>query len=83
MNRTEIEQDVFEKLTLRDFKMRTSTALKTSKKCNIIMTNNRNNNKNIMSVVLLSLFLIFELIQQTAAVNYMLLLSILKILNGK
>ena len=30
-----------------------------------------------MSVVLLSLFLIFELIQQTAVVNFMLLLSIL------
>ena len=79
MNRTEEEQDVFEKLTLRDFKMQSSTALKTSKKWSVMMTSN----KNIMSVVLLSLFLVFELIQEATMVNYTLLLGILNILNEK
>ena len=60
------EQPVCEQLTLSDFKKWSSTALKTF--------------KNIMSVVFLSLLLIFELIQQAALMNFMLYLNIFKTL---
>ena len=43
MKKSHIEnrQIVFEKLTLRDFKMKSSKALKTSKKYSLIMSNYR------------------------------------------
>ena len=57
------------------------TGLKTFNNYTIIMTNNSDRKKNIMSVVVLFPLLIFELIVQPAAlVNFMLFLNIFKIL---
>ena len=45
MSRKKKGQVVFEQLTLKDFEMLNSTALKTSKNYSIIVTNNRDNIK--------------------------------------
>ena len=59
------EQTVFDHLTLSNFKMWSSIALKASCNYSIRMTNNSDNIK-IMRVVLLSLLLTSESIQQYA-----------------
>ena len=67
------EQAVFEQLTFNDFKKWIFTALKTFNIYPTLMQH-----MNIMSVVLLSLLLIFELIHQAALLNFM-FFSIFKI----
>ena len=67
------EQAAFEQLTFNDFKKWSFTALKTFNIYPILMQH-----MNIMSVVLLSLLLIFELIHQAALLNFM-FFSIFKI----
>ena len=80
MGRMDKEQAVFEQLTLGDFKKWSSTVLQTFNNYARIMTNNSYKNKNIMSVVFLSLLLTFKLIQQAALMNFILYLNIFKIL---
>ena len=65
------EQAVFEQLTWSKFKIWSSTPLKTVNNYSIRIAKNTDN------VVLLSLLLISEFIQQTIQVNFM-LLNILK-----
>ena len=62
-----------EQVNLCDFKMWSSTALKTLNFLSIIMTS-KTENIGILNMVMLSLLLIFELIQQAAMVNFMLFL---------
>ena len=68
MTRVAKGQPVSEHLTLSDLKMGSSTAFKTFKNYNIIITPQHSS----ISVELLSVLLIFELIQQAALMDFML-----------
>ena len=77
----DIEQAVFEQLTLSDFKKLSSSALKTFNNYNTTVTNSSDKIRISRVVVFLFLLLIFEFIQQAALVNFMLYLNIFRILN--
>ena len=74
------KQAVFEKLTFIHSKKLISTALITFNNYTIVMTNNSYKIRILYEYGVLSLLLIFELIQQAALVNFMLFLNIFKIL---
>ena len=57
-------QSVLERLPLGNFKIKSFTSLKTSK-----LQHNKDQYKNIMTVVMLHLLLVFELIHQAFLVN--------------
>ena len=75
------EQAVFEQLTLSYSKKVEFHDIKDLQQFHHNNDQQYWHNKNIMSVVFLSLLLIFELIQQASMVNFVLFLNIFQILN--